>query len=112
MYEIKYLDRTVVADWFEDAEIIAQQMTDLYGSSTLWDGFYLQTHMNTLVQLGYKQVPRNNNGHHTLGQKEFFVHEEETFFSVMLGAGIGYGGFCCEFQFDKTGNFINHGCWE
>ena len=31
---------------------------------------------------------------------------------ILLGAGVGYGGFACEFYFNKDGKLLGHGVWE
>lgn len=31
---------------------------------------------------------------------------------IVIGSGIGYGGFYAEFLFDENEKLINHGCWE
>lgn len=76
-----------------------------------------------LLQMEYKEVPEGKMGHHELGcRKEFYVGAAGLYgtrtkgfeyqYTIGLGAGTGYGGFCCEFFFDDQGKAIIHGCWE
>jgi hypothetical protein len=68
-------------------------------------------HLRYLEHLGYRNAPGKTFA--SLGPREYavMVHQDGGC-EVTLGAGRGYSGFCCSFDFDAAGRFRGHRCFE
>lgn len=90
-----------------------------------FDPFYGKTDKENFVALlnhmGLRKSPSKSwEDTHCLCTEEYILDpvvteldgSQETQNRVVIGAGFGYTGFYCYFDFDEKGKYLNHACGE